>query len=118
MTLDDKINQFIPNVGKHLHTAGYQAAIIGKWHLGEGHGHQPSGFDYWSVVPGQGDYFDPEFHEMGKSVLEQGYVTDIITDKSIEYIKKRNKEKPFFHMCHHKAPHRSWEAHLDHRGLY
>lgn len=118
MTLDSKINKNIPNVAKHLRTGGYQTAMIGKWHLGEGEAHEPTGFDYWSVVPGQGEYFDPEFIEPVETKSEPGYATDIITDKSINWMKKRDPKKPFFLMCHHKAPHRSWECDEKHKDLY
>ncbi|CZR67076.1 probable sulfatase [Phialocephala subalpina] len=118
VTLDSKINKHIPNVAKHLRTAGYQTAMIGKWHLGEGSDHEPSGFDHWSVLPGQGDYFDPAMIEMGQHKVFPGYATDIITDQSIEWMQKRQKDKPFFLMCHHKAPHRSWECNPKHRQLY
>ncbi|KAA8898519.1 hypothetical protein TRICI_006534 [Trichomonascus ciferrii] len=117
-TLDSKINKRLPNVAKHLRQGGYQTAMVGKWHLGEGVQHEPTGFDYWSVVPGQGDYFDPEFIEMGESKKETGYATDIITDKTLDFLKSRDKSKPFFAMCHHKAPHRSWECHPKHREWY
>ncbi|RDW79492.1 putative sulfatase [Coleophoma cylindrospora] len=118
VTLDSKINTRLPNVAKHLRTGGYQTAMIGKWHLGEGREHEPSGFDFWSVVPGQGDYFDPVMIEMGERKTFPGYATDIITDKSIDWMQNRDKEKPFFLMCHHKAPHRSWECDPKHRHLY
>lgn len=118
VTLDSKINKHLPNVAKHLRTAGYQTAMVGKWHLGEGEPHEPSGFDFWSVVPGQGRYHDPEFIEMGREIVEPGYATDVITNKSMEWIKARDKTKPFFLMCHHKAPHRSWECDPKHRDLF
>lgn len=118
MTLDDSINKHIPNVAKHMRTGQYQTAMVGKWHLGEGQAHEPSGFDYWSVLPGQGDYWDPEFIEPSGHKSETGYVTDIITDKSLNWISKRDKKKPFFLMCHHKAPHRSWECDNKHKHLY
>ena len=118
MTLDSKINKHIPNVAKHLRTGGYQTAMVGKWHLGEGKESEPSGFDYWSVVPGQGEYFDPQFIEPDGIKRVLGYATDIITDKSIDWLKKRNTTQPFFLMCHHKAPHRSWECHPKHKHLY
>jgi len=93
--------------------------MVGKWHLGEGSDHEPSGFDYWSVVPGQGEYHDPLMHEIGgKTVHEQGYATDIITDKCLNWIDTRDKAKPFFMMCHHKAPHRSWECDAKHKNFY
>jgi arylsulfatase A-like enzyme len=118
MTLDSKINKRLPNVAKHLRTGGYQTAMVGKWHLGEGEDHIPTGFDYWSVVPGQGEYFDPEFIGPSGTHIEEGYATDIITDKSLNFIKGRDKNKPFFLMCHHKAPHRSWECDPKHKNLY
>ncbi|MEC8404052.1 MAG: sulfatase-like hydrolase/transferase, partial [Pseudomonadota bacterium] len=117
-TLETPINNRIPNVAKHLKTGGYQTAIIGKWHLGEGKNHEPSGFDFWSVLPGQGEYFDPVFIEMGKEIEEKGYVTDIITDKTLKWLKGTNDQKPFFLMCHHKAPHREWEPHPKNRSLF
>ncbi|RAL05398.1 sulfatase family protein [Aspergillus ibericus CBS 121593] len=130
LTLADKINNRLPNVAKHLQSGGYQTAMIGKWHLGEGRENLPTGFDYWSVLPGQGRYFDPEFISIppnprnekgnggGIKSVEKGYATDIITEKSLQWLNERDVKKPFFLMCHHKAPHRSWECRPDHRGLY
>ncbi|KAL2833972.1 alkaline-phosphatase-like protein [Aspergillus pseudoustus] len=127
LTLDSKLNKRLPNVAKQLRAAGgggYQTAMVGKWHLGEGKDHEPTGFDYWSVVPGQGEYFDPQFitggseGAGGKIAREAGYATDIITDKSLDWIRARDKSRPFFLMCHHKAPHRSWECDPKHRNLY
>ncbi|RDW83565.1 sulfatase family protein [Aspergillus mulundensis] len=118
MTLDSKINNRIPNVAKQFRAGGYQTSMIGKWHLGEGVDHQPTGFDHWSVVPGQGEYWDPQFIEPDGVKREEGYATDIITDKSLEFMKNRDKNRPFFLMCHHKAPHRSWEYHPKYRNLY
>ncbi|KAK8078622.1 hypothetical protein PG996_004792 [Apiospora saccharicola] len=130
VTLDSKINKRLPNVAKQLRSAklpahegqskgGYQTAMIGKWHLGEGRDHEPTGFDYWSVVPGQGEYWDPQFLEPGgKTTRVPGYATDIITDKTLDFIRGRDKSRPFFAMCHHKAPHRSWEYDPKHKDLY
>ena len=117
-TLDTPINNRLPNVAKHLRTGGYQTAIVGKWHLGEGKDHEPTGFDFWSVLPRQGDYFDPLMIEMGEEVEVPGYATDVITDKSLEWLDNRDDSKPFFLMCHHKAPHREWEPHPKNRHLY
>ena len=117
-TLETHIDNRLPNMAKHLRTGGYQTAIIGKWHLGEGKAHEPTGFDYWSVLPGQGEYFDPVMIEMGESIEVPGYATDIITDKSLRWLDSRDKNKPFFLMCHHKAPHREWEPHPSYRHLY
>jgi len=89
---------------KLLKQAGYQTGIVGKWHLKS----DPTGFDSWCVLPGQGDYVNPSFHRMGEKIQIQGYVTDIITDMAIDWIEKRDQEKPFFLMLHHKAPHRNW----------
>lgn len=120
MTLDDHINKHTPNVAKHLRATGrYRTAMVGKWHLGEGEAHEPTGFDYWSILPGQGEYWDPEFVEQSGSHVEEGYVTDIITNKSLSWIESgRGAGKPFFLMCHHKAPHRSWHCDGKHKHLY
>lgn len=117
-TLDSKINNRGPNLAKQMRTAGYQTAMVGKWHLGEGEGATPTGFDYWSVVPGQGEYWDPQFIGPDGTTTCPGYATDIITDKCIDWLDKRDKSKPFFMMCHHKAPHRSWEYDSKHKDLY
>ena len=117
-TLETHIDNRLPNVAKHLRTGGYQTAIVGKWHLGEGKDHEPTGFDFWSVLPGQGEYFDPMMIEMGSEIEVAGYATDVITDKSLEWLENRDSKKPFFLMCHHKAPHREWEPHPKNRHLY
>lgn len=117
-TLATHLDNRVPNVAKHLQSGGYQTAIVGKWHLGEGPAHCPTGFDYWSVIPGQGVYHDPVFIEMGKRIVEPGYVTDVTTDKSLAWLEERDPDKPFFLMCHHKAPHRPWDPKAEHRSLY
>lgn len=102
---------------KLLQEAGYQTAVIGKWHLIS----EPQGFDFWSIISGQeeqGDYYDPDFIENGKAIVEKGYVTDIITDKSIDFIDSRDKSKPFCLMLHQKAPHRNWMPAPRHLGMY
>ncbi|KAL6852705.1 hypothetical protein ACO1O0_007253 [Amphichorda felina] len=121
MTLDSRINKHMPNVAKHLRAGGYSTAMVGKWHLGEGVDHEPTGFDYWSVLPGQGDYWDPAFIGPEGETTEEGYATDIITDKSLDWLtrtRRSDPDKPFFLMCHHKAPHRSWECDDKHKHLY
>lgn len=117
-TLATHIDNRMPNVAKHLKTAGYQTAMFGKWHLGQGKAHQPTGFDAWSVLPGQGLYNMPVFIDEDGSKVEEGYVTDIITDKCLNWLEERDTEKPFFLMCHHKAPHREWDPKPEHRSLY
>ena len=94
-----------PNVAKYLQAAGYYTGMIGKWHLGS----DPTGFDYWKILPGQGVYHDPEFIDANGRKKINGYCTDIIADLSIDFLNSRPKDKPFFLMCHHKAPHRNWD---------
>jgi arylsulfatase A-like enzyme len=103
-----------PTVAKYLQKAGYHTGMIGKWHLGS----DPQGFDYWSVLPGQGLYFDPVLVEPDGRRVIAGYVTDVITDLAIDFLKNRPKDRPFFLMCHHKAPHRSWEPDAKHRAMF
>lgn len=103
-----------PTVSKYLQAAGYYTGMIGKWHLGS----DPTGFDQWIVLPGQGDYFDPAFLvPEGRKVIH-GYATDIITDLAIEFLSHRPKDRPFFLMCHHKAPHRPWQPDARHQAMF
>ncbi len=103
------------HIGPLLQEAGYQTAIIGKWHLKS----DPTGFDYWNILPGQGDYYDPDMIEMGERKSHEGYVTDIITDFVLDYLEnRRDRQRPFFLMYHHKAPHREWAPGPDHLTLY
>jgi arylsulfatase A-like enzyme len=100
---------------KLLREAGYQTAIIGKWHLKS----EPTGFDYWEVLPGQGTYYNPDFRTPQGVVQHSGYVTDIITDKVLEWLENgRDAERPFMLMYQHKAPHRRWEPGPEHLTLY
>jgi arylsulfatase A-like enzyme len=112
------LNGFIKNEGqspfdgsqqtfpKLIQKAGYNTAIIGKWHLGS----DPTGFDHWDILPGQGDYYNPDFIDKKGNYIEKGYVTEIITNKCIEWLKTAKKTgKPFLLMMHHKAPHREWQ---------
>ena len=101
-------------VAKDLQKAGYHTGMIGKWHLTS----DPTGFDYWNILPGQGKYYDPDFIEMGTRKAMKGYATDIITDSAIEFLKNRPKGQPFFLMCHHKAPHRPWQPDAKHAHMY
>ena len=93
-----------PTFAKYLQAAGYHTGMIGKWHLGS----DPTGFDYWTILPGQGVYIDPVFiDKTAAQEATRGYCTDVITDLALDLLKNRPTDKPFFLMCHHKAPHRS-----------
>ncbi len=97
---------------KLLQAAGYQTALVGKWHLVS----EPTGFDYWHILPGQGVYYNPTMFRMGQKVEHTGYATDVITDLSLAWLKQRDPAKPFLLMCQNKAPHREWEPALRHLG--
>lgn len=105
-----------PTFPKYLQQAGYQTALIGKWHLES----VPQGFDKWEILPGQGDYYNPRFINMqNDTVVEHGYLTDIITDKAINWMEReRDKSKPFCILIHHKAQHRNWLPDTAHLALY
>src|SRR5689334_9018101 len=104
-TLNDKLDPSRDNVAKELQKAGYETAMIGKWHLQT----DPTGFDYWNILPGQGVYYDPVFINQNGRKKYDGYCTDLIADFSLNWLKQRDTKKPFFLMCHHKAPHRPWQ---------
>jgi arylsulfatase A-like enzyme len=98
----DNQQQTFPKI---LQQSGYQTAMIGKWHLKS----EPTGFDFWRVLPGQGFYYQPEFRTPEGTVTLQGYVTDLITDMAIDWLAEgRDTSKPFMLMYQHKAPHREW----------
>jgi arylsulfatase A-like enzyme len=103
-----------PHVARYLQAAGYHTGVVGKWHLGS----EPTGFDHYIVLPGQGLYHDPVFLERGGRRTIEGYATDIITDLAIDFLEKRPKGKPFFLCLQHKAPHREWSPGPKHARLY
>ena len=102
------------NVAKHLQAGGYHTGIIGKWHLGS----DPTGFDRWIVLPGQGVYWNPTFLVPGHQFTIKGHCTDITTELGIEWLNTRPKDKPFFLMLHHKAPHRDWQPDEHNKALF
>ena len=96
---------------KLLQQAGYQTALIGKWHL---HSY-PTGFDYWRILPGMGQYIDTRMIPMaGDTITEKGYATDVITDDALNWLAQRDPSKPFVLFFHHKAPHRYFFPSLKH----
>jgi len=100
---------------KILREAGYETALLGKWHLKS----DPTGFDRWTILPGQGDYYNPDLIEMGTRARHNGYVTDILTDMASDFLEaRRGGGKPFLLMLHHKAPHRNWQPAERHLHLY
>lgn len=109
----DSAQQTFP---KLLQKAGYQTALVGKWHLES----LPTGFDYWTIVPGQGDYYNPDFITQNNDTIQKhGYLTNIITNEAIDWMdNKRDSEKPFCILIHHKAVHRNWMADTPHLNLY
>lgn len=120
------INGFIDNSGsrfdstqqtfpKLLQKSGYQTSVIGKWHLAS----DPVGFDYWDILDDQGYYYQPEFLTQSGRTKEQGYVTEIITDKALTWLENgRDKSKPFLLMFQHKAPHRNWSPGPNQLGVF
>ncbi|MEO6434362.1 MAG: sulfatase [Tepidisphaeraceae bacterium] len=104
-----------PTFPKLLQQAGYQTAMIGKWHLAS----DPTGFDYWNILVGQGPYYNPPMIENGVRTKHTGYTTDIITDLSLKWLKEqRDPKKPFVLMFQHKSPHRPWDPDPKHFAMY
>ena len=104
-----------PTLQALMRGAGYQTAIVGKWHLKS----EPTGFDHWEVLPDQGEYYNPDFRSAAGMRRYTGYVTDIITDLALTWLDKdRDRSKPFLLFYHHKAPHREWWPSLDNLEAY
>lgn len=100
---------------KILQQNDYLTAIIGKWHLKS----EPVGFDYFDILPGQGNYYNPDFINKDGRYRIEGYVTDIITEKTLDWLgEHEDDDKPFMLMMQHKAPHRSWRPAPRHLNKY
>ena len=114
VTMFNRFDSARMTVARLLQQGGYYTGMIGKWHLGS----DPAGFDRWEILPGQGAYRDPLFYTAtGEKTYTGRYATDVITDLALEFVESRPRDKPFFLMMHHKAPHRPWEpsgAHAAH----
>ena len=108
----DASQQVFPEL---LQQSGYQTAWVGKMHLGV----FPKGLDYCNILPGQGDYYNPYFVTPNKDTTQvAGYVTNIITDLSLNWLNTRDTSKPFFLVIGQKATHRSWFPDLQDLGMY
>ncbi len=117
LTLPDTLDGTQPTLAKYLRSAGYHTGMVGKWHLKS----EPTGFDEYAVLPGQGLYYDPAFRHKGSWPLQRrhpGYVTDVITDLALQFLAERPQDKPFFLMYHHKAPHDIFVPKEEHKGLF
>jgi arylsulfatase A-like enzyme len=117
VTMFNRFDSSKMTVARLLQQGGYHTGMIGKWHLGS----DPVGFDRWEILPGQGAYRNPVFYTATAERSFPGrYATDVITDLAVEFIENRPRDRPFFLMMHHKAPHRPWEpseAHGAHFAL-
>ena len=98
-----------------LQKAGYNTAMIGKWHLTS----NPTGFDFWKILPGQGEYYNPDLITPEGKVRVEGHCTNVVTDIGLEWLESgRDKDKPFLLMLQHKAPHRTWMPAPEELGMY
>ena len=110
--------QDTPTFPQELQKGGYQTAFVGKWHMGGSTDEPRPGFDRWVSFRGQGVYYNPTFNIDGERVPRDGYVTDLITDYSVEFVKQRDRTKPFFLYMSHKAVHGDFYPAERHKGSY
>ena len=105
---------------QYLQKAGYKTSFFGKWHMGADSDAPRPGFDHWESFRGQGDYYNPTLNINGKQIAykDSTYVTDLLTEHAMEWLKNREKDKPFFLYLSHKAVHAEFHPAKRHRGLY
>ncbi len=120
-TLSEALEPDSNNIAKVLQKNGYETAVVGKWHLKK----QPTGFDYFKVLPGQGRYHDPilktkdNWQDGNKGGVEhKGFSADVIGDLSVEWLKNRQTEQPFFLMTHFKATHEPFDYPARYQDFY
>jgi arylsulfatase A-like enzyme len=116
-TVGDRIDPARVHIGHLLQRLGFQTALVGKWHLIT----DPAGFDYWDILPGLGSYHNPKLRrrqDKGYREFKGGYSEDVITDLSLDWLRKRDKNRPFFLCCHYKAPHREWNPAPRNAGMF
>jgi arylsulfatase A-like enzyme len=115
VTMFNRFDSSRMTVARLMQQGGYYTGMIGKWHLGS----DPVGFDTWEILPGQGAYRDPLLYTAnGEKTYTGRYTTDVITDLALEFVERRPRDKPFFLMMHHKAPHRPWEPSDEHAARF
>jgi arylsulfatase A-like enzyme len=115
VTMFNRFDSSRTSVAQLLQRGGYHTGIVGKWHLGS----DPVGFDRWEILPGQGAYRDPVLYTAtGEKTYTGRYATDVITDLALAFVENRPRDKPFFLMMHHKAPHRPWEPSESHAAHF
>ena len=115
--LSNKLDTTVTFIPEIMHEAGYQTAVIGKWHMLC----EPRGFDTYRVLRDQGEYYNPVFksnESNGEYISEKGYATNLITNHAIDFLENRDKNKPFLLYVHHKAPHRPWMPDFKYLDLY
>lgn len=105
---------------EYLQKAGYQTAMVGKWHMGEHHDNPRPGFDYWASFKGQGKYYNPSMNVNGERVnyTDSSYISDILTKYAIEFLDNRQQDQPFFLYLSHKAVHSEFEPAKRHNDVY